>query len=97
VHWSHGSFGYFPTYSIGSFYAAQFYAAAEKEIPNLKTQIENGETKNLLNFLRKNIHQHGKMYSAQILCERITGEKLNMKYFMNYVTEKYKFIYTIEH
>lgn len=97
VHWSHGSFGYFPTYSIGSFYAAQFYAAAEKEIPNLKAQIENGETKNLLNFLRKNIHQHGKMYSAQILCERITGEKLNMKYFMNYVTEKYKFIYTIEH
>ncbi len=35
VHWSHGSFGYFPTYSLGSFYAAQFFAKAKGEIPNL--------------------------------------------------------------
>jgi len=42
VHWSHGSFGYFPTYSLGSFYSAQFYAQAKKEIPNLEDEYKKG-------------------------------------------------------
>ncbi|MBC7862198.1 MAG: carboxypeptidase M32 [Bacteroidia bacterium] len=95
VHWSHGSLGYFPTYSIGSFYAAQFFAQAEKQINGLKNQIEKGELKNLLNFLREKVHKHGKMYSAQALCEQISGEKLNFTYFMNYAKEKYGKIYNL--
>jgi carboxypeptidase Taq len=95
VHWSHGSFGYFPTYSIGSFYAAQFFAQAEKEINGLKNQIENGELKNLLSWLREKVHQHGKMFTAQDLCTRITGEKLNVKYFMQYAENKYGKIYNL--
>lgn len=96
VHWSHGSFGYFPTYSLGSFYAAQFYSAAEKAIPDLKKQIENGNLKELLNWLRENIHRHGKLFSASELCENITGEKLNFKYFMNYASGKYGELYNLE-
>lgn len=96
VHWSHGSFGYFPTYSIGSFYAAQFFAHAERQISGLKNQVESGDLKNLLNWLREKVHKHGKMYSAQDLCKRITGEPLNVKYFMSYAAEKYKKIYNID-
>jgi carboxypeptidase Taq len=95
VHWSHGSFGYFPTYSIGSFYAAQIFAHAEKQINGLKNQIESGEMKNLLNYLRENIHKHGKMYPARTLCEKLTGEKLNVSHFMNYAKKKYGEIYSI--
>src|ERR1035437_2792467 len=58
IHWSHGSFGYFPTYSLGSFYAAQFYYQAKKEIPNLETEIENGNMSPLLNWLRLKIHKY---------------------------------------
>jgi carboxypeptidase Taq len=95
VHWSHGSFGYFPTYSLGSFYAAQFYAQAKKEVKNLEEEIEKGNTQPLLGWLRSNIHQHGKFYTAEQLCEKITGEKLNFKYFMEYAKQKYTQLYSL--
>ncbi len=95
VHWSHGSFGYFPTYSLGSFYAAQFFSQAKKEIKNLEQEIEKGNLNPLLNWLRENIHKHGKYYNATQLCEKITGEKLNFKYFMDYAKQKYSDLYNI--
>jgi len=96
VHWSHGSFGYFPTYSLGSFYAAQFFEKAKKEIPALVTQIEEGDFKELLAWLRKNIHMHGKFYTAPQVCERITGEKLNFSHFMTYAKNKFGTIYDLK-
>lgn len=93
VHWSHGSFGYFPTYSLGSFYAAQFFQQAEKDIPQLEQQISEGNLLPLLQWLRTHIHQYGRLYSAEELCRRITGEKLNFKYFMDYARKKYSAIY----
>lgn len=95
IHWSHGSFGYFPTYSLGSFYATQFYAQAEKEIKGLSREIENGNTQSLLDWLRSKIHRHGKRYSAQELCQQITGEKLNFEPFMKYAEKKYSALYKI--
>ncbi len=95
IHWSHGSFGYFPTYSLGSFYAAQFFNQAKKEIKNLESEIENGNLKPLLDWLRTNIHIHGKHYTAEQLCIKLTGEKLNFKHFMNYAKQKYSDLYNI--
>lgn len=95
IHWSHGSFGYFPTYSLGSFYAAQFYAQAKKEIPELEREVENGNLKPLLDWLREKVHKHGKYYTAEELCIQITGEKLNFSYFMNYAKEKYNRLYNV--
>lgn len=95
VHWCHGSFGYFPTYSLGSFYAAQFFHKANQAIPDLKSRIEAGDLKTMLQWLRDNIHQYGRMYEANELCEKVTGERLNFKYFMNYVKSKYRSIYDL--
>jgi carboxypeptidase Taq len=94
IHWAHGSIGYFPTYSLGSFYAAQFFNQALKDVPNLTEQIEHGDTSKLLEWLRENIHQYGMTYNADELCEKVTGEKLNFKYFMNYIKDKYYLIYS---
>ena len=93
IHWSHGSFGYFPTYSLGSFYAAQFFAQAKKDIPELSTKIENGELNPLLDWLRNKIHQHGKTYTSDELCKMVTGETLNSDYFLKYAEEKYRNLY----
>ena len=93
IHWSHGAFGYFPTYSLGSFYAAQFFSKASEEIPDLKNQIEMGNMKPLLDWLRSNIHQYGKLYTAEELCKKVTGEKLNFTYFMNYAKQKFGELY----
>jgi len=93
VHWSHGSFGYFPTYSIGSFYAAQFFIQAEKEIPDLTGQIEKGNLVPLLTWLREKIHRHGRLYTSNELCKMITGKELDFNDFMTYAGKKYETIY----
>lgn len=90
VHWSHGSFGYFPTYSLGSFYAAQFFNAIQKQQPDLENKIANGDFSHVHQWLKSNIYRHGKTYNAEELCKKATGENLNFQYFMNYVTEKYQ-------
>ncbi|MEM9920469.1 MAG: carboxypeptidase M32 [Bacteroidota bacterium] len=95
IHWAHGSIGYFPTYSLGSFYAAQFFQQAKKDIPSLLTHIEAGNNAPLLEWLGEKVFQHGRNYSAQELCERITGEALNFDYFMDYIEEKYRNIYEL--
>ena len=96
IHWSHGSIGYFPTYSLGSFYAAQFFQQANKEIKGLEKHIENGELLPLLKWLREKIHKHGRFYSAGDLCKHVTGEKLDFKYFMEYANKKYSTIYNLK-
>ncbi len=93
IHWSHGSFGYFPTYSMGSFYAAQFFKTAQDQLPDLKAQIEHGNLSGLLTWLRSNIHQHGRLYQSEQLCKKVTGQPLNFDFFMNYAREKFGDIY----
>ena len=95
VHWSHGSFGYFPTYSLGSFYAAQFYATSNHQLKNLHAEIEQGNTRPLLDWLRKNIHSKGRFFTSEQLCEDVTGRGLDVSYFLNYLLQKYTAIYTL--
>jgi carboxypeptidase Taq len=94
VHWSHGSFGYFATYSLGSLYAAQFYAAIGRQNPALEKELTVGNNANLLYWLRQQIHRYGRYYTSEALCHMATGETLNSMYFMNYANKKYNGIYT---
>ncbi|UPT67919.1 MAG: carboxypeptidase M32 [Sphingobacteriales bacterium JAD_PAG50586_3] len=93
VHWSHGSMGYFSTYSLGSLYAAQFYAQAVSEVPGLESSIATGQTAPLLNWLRDKIHNKGRNLTSRQVCEMVTGKPLDAKYFMDYANKKYGNIY----
>lgn len=95
VHWAHGSFGYFPTYSLGSFYAAQYYAQAKKDIPGMEALHEQGDFSKLLHWLREKIHRHGRRYRSAELCKLVTGEGLNFNAFMQYARDKYRDVYEI--
>ncbi len=95
VHWSHGSFGYFPTYTLGSFYAAQFYAQAQKDIDGLLPKVANGELTGLLHWLREKVHVHGRRYTSEELCTQITGKGLDPAYFLDYVKDKYRAVYGV--
>lgn len=94
VHWSHGSFGYFPTYSLGSFYAAQFFAAAQKEMTQMTSELSKGESMSLLTWLRERIHAKGRFYTSEQLCREVTGTSLDATFFVHYLTDKYNDIYT---
>ncbi|HAA01528.1 MAG TPA: carboxypeptidase [Flavobacteriales bacterium] len=89
IHWSHGSIGYFPTYSLGSFYAAQLFATACKQDDSIEQSIAAGNMKPLLTWLRKNVHSEGKFYPAPKLIEKVCGEKPDFRYFMEYANAKY--------
>ena len=89
VHWSHGSFGYFATYSIGSLYAAQFYSTLKNERPVIETEIARGDLSVVQEWLQKNIYRFGRFYSSEDLCRKVTGESLNSKFFLNYAKEKF--------
>lgn len=93
VHWSHGMFGYFPTYSLGSFYAAQFFEQAVKDISGLKDRLRSGDMSPLLHWLREHIHQFGRRYTSEELCKRITGKGLDFSAFMHYAEQKYSEVY----
>jgi len=93
VHWSVGLFGYFPTYALGNLYAAQFTRAMEKELGPVSSLLgsDNGDV--ILQWLRKNIHVHGRVFLPGDLCRRVTGESLDSVYFLDYLKSKYSEVY----
>jgi carboxypeptidase Taq len=95
VHWSFGAFGYFPTYALGNLYAAQFLPVMEQRIDNLWDGVAEGRTDHILEWLRENIHRHGKVRSAGTLVQDITGDTLNPQYFLDYLNDKYGDIYQV--
>lgn len=93
IHWSHGSFGYFATYSLGSLYAAQLYSTIEKKYPAVSEDLTNGKINSIQDWLNKEIYCNGRYYSSEELCEKATGETLQSSYFINYATKKFSEIY----
>lgn len=93
VHWSQAAFGYFPTYTLGNLYSAQFVAAAKQQDPLIETELANGQSTRLMSWLHQNIHRHGSKYDPALLCERATGSTLTAQPFVDYVKEKYGAIY----
>ena len=93
IHWCIGLFGYFPTYALGNLYAAQFFAAARQALPELDRQIARGELRPLREWLRENIHRHGKRYRAHELVKVVTGQELSHKPFIDYLNGKFRPLY----
>jgi len=93
IHWSHGSFGYFPTYSLGSVIAAQLFDAAERDIDGLDGRIRDGEFDVLHQWLSDGVHRHGKRFETNDLVRRATGEDVSADAFVDYATAKYGELY----
>ena len=88
VHWSMGAFGYFPTYTLGTLYAAQLFDAARKAIPGLEDGLSRGEFKPLLAWLNREVHAHGRRYLPGELCQRVTGTPLSAEPFLAHLEAK---------
>ena len=96
IHWAHGNFGYFPTYSLGSAMAAQLYAAAEADIDGLESSVAAGEFGALHEWLTEQVHRHGARYETDDLVKRATGSAFTADAFVDYVTEKYGALYGLD-
>ncbi len=95
IHWCDGAFGYFPTYSLGNIYGAQFLNTLEKEMPDWEDKVKNGDIKSIRLWLNEKVHHEGNLYDPADLVEKIAGEKPNVKYLLNYLNNKYSSLYKL--
>ena len=93
IHWSAGLFGYFPTYTLGNLYAAQFYARAEAELGPLEDKFASGDFGSLLTWLREKIHSQGHRLWARPLVREVTGEELTPRHLVGYLERKFGALY----
>ena len=88
IHWAVGSFGYFPTYTVGNLMAAQLWSSLRDELPDVDASLEAGDFAPLREWLRDRVHRHGRKYSPRELLHRVTGEPLRVDPFVGYLGDK---------
>ena len=88
VHWSGGMIGYFPTYTLGTLYAAQLFEKAREALPGLEDGFAKGEFRPLLGWLNANVHRHGRRWLSADLCVQVTGRPLSADPFMLHLEGK---------
>ena len=95
IHWSHGTIGYFPTYSLGNLMSAQIFAQAKTDLPGLEEGFTRGEFAPLLNWLRERVHKHGRKFTAPELMKREFDVELSAQPLLAYLREKYTGLYEL--
>ena len=95
IHWSMGAIGYFPTYTMGNLYAAQFFEEATEQLGDLDAMFAKGEFTPLRRWLNEKIHAHGKRYRSAELCEVVTGKPLSAEPLMRHLEGKLRPLYGI--
>ena len=94
MHWSDASFGYFPTYALGSAFAAQFFHAMKQQM-DVDAALRENRYIDCIYWLKDHIHQYGARYSADEIMVMATGEPFNPNYYLDYLIEKYSLLYSI--
>lgn len=95
VHWSGGDFGYFPSYSLGNIYAAQFRNTLSKEMPNYMDHVRSGNIRVIKEWFTEKIHKHGKMLTPVEIVKDVTGEAIDSRYLVQYFHEKFDPLYDL--
>ena len=89
VHWGAGLFGYFPCYTLGAMYAAQWFAAMRRALPDLDARIAAGDLEPVFSWLRENIWSQGSRWETAELVQRASGEPLNPAHFKAHLMARY--------
>jgi carboxypeptidase Taq len=89
VHWPAGLFGYFPCYTLGAMYAAQWFAAMRARLPDLDAQIARGELGGVFGWLRTHVWQAASRHETPELVARASGEALNPAHFEAHLRSRY--------
>jgi carboxypeptidase Taq len=89
VHWPSGSFGYFPSYTLGALMAAQQWAAIAKINPEVERQIAQGDFSQVNEWRRENIWSKASTASTPDILRQATGEDLNPAHFIAHLEARY--------
>jgi len=89
VHWPEGLFGYFPCYSLGAMFAAQWFASMRRLHPDLDARIGAGDLSPVFDWLRHNIWSQASRWTTEELAVRASGEALNPAHFKAHLEARY--------
>jgi carboxypeptidase Taq len=89
VHWTEGAFGYFPSYTLGAMYAAQWFAAIRRKTPDLDVRITRGDLQPVFDWMGNNIWSQASLWPTPELVQRASGEALNPQYFRRHLEQRY--------
>jgi carboxypeptidase Taq len=96
VHWFAGFIGgAFQGYTLGNILSAQYFAAAQADIPELPNQLARGAFQPLHGWLQRHIYRHGRKFTAHELTQRATGQALTVIPYLNYLRDKFYPLYGI--
>ena len=89
IHWTDGAFGYFPSYTLGAMYAAQYFAALRGEVPDLDARIAAGDLAPIFAWLERHIWSQASRWETTELIERATGAPLAATHFERHLRARY--------
>lgn len=89
VHWSEGLFGYFPSYTLGAMYAAQWFAAIRRAVPDLDTRMADGDLAPALDWLKAKVWSQGSRWTTDELVTRATGSALDAAHYRKHLETRY--------
>ena len=89
VHWTDGAFGYFPSYTLGAMYAAQWFAAMRRAMPDLDARIAAGDLTSVFDWQRENIWSQASLLETPALAQRASGEALDARHFRAHLQARY--------
>ena len=89
VHWPEALFGYFPCYSLGAMYAAQWFAAMRRAMPDLDARIGSGDLQPVFAWLREHIWNQGSRWTTDELAVRASGQTLDPSHFKAHLEAHY--------
>lgn len=95
MHWSDGSFGYFPSYLLGSIYDGMYLQAVKRDLGDVDELLRSGRIREITDWLITNIHHNGSMYTAPEIMKRLGLGELSAKPLLDYFNEKYAKIYNL--
>ena len=95
VHWSGISFGYFPSYALGNAYGAQILRTMEKDF-DVYAAIAAGELTKLRDWLTEHVFAIASLKTPDEWIRAITGEGLNVNYYLDYLEEKFTKLYGLQ-
>ena len=95
MHWSDGSFGYFPSYLLGSIYDGMFLEKISEELGDIDTILKEGRIQEITKWLNENIHQYGSTRTPQEVIHEVCGKEVSAKPLIRYFKEKYEKLYEL--
>lgn len=96
IHWADGSFGYFPSYLLGSIYDGMFLNALEEDLGSVDQILADGNILSITKWLNTKIHQYGSTRLPQEVIQAVCGKELSASPLLDYFTKKYTDIYHLE-